>query len=451
MTIESRLSNLESKPSIMKRFIIFFCICFQTSNLTAQALTSQEMSPMPEKVSNNAVTHGKANGVSYVYSFSGIDSTKVWSGIHLRSFRYNSLTDVWETIAPLPDTLGKIAAAANTVKNKIYIIGGYHVFQNGNEISSDKVHIYDPETNSYLPDGAPIPVPIDDQVQAVWRDSLIFVVSGWSNNQNVDNVQIYNPSTDTWMAGTPVNNGVNNRVFGASGVIIGDTLYYIGGARFAANFPASIYFRKGYIDPTNPTNITWTDQPSAAARGYRMAAIEMLGKAYWIGGSTTTYNYDGIAYNGTGGVPALDRVVEYTPWWNSLTATNNGGLPAVMDLRGVGVISIDEFIIAGGMMENQDVTNKTFKIKLVPTSTRKVENENSITIFPNPTTDYFQIKNISSGKLLIFNNLGQVVLETELTSNLRIPIQHLSNGHYKVVIIDDSNRSVGQLIKISNE
>jgi hypothetical protein len=52
---------------------------------------------------------------------------------------------------------------------------------------------------------------------------------------------------------------------------------------------------------------------------------------------------------------------------------------------------------------------------------------------------------------MIFNDLGQVVLETELTSHQPISIQHLPNGYYKVVIFDGSNRSVGQLIKISNE
>ena len=166
----------------------------------------QELSPMPERVCNNAVAEGFVNGVPYVYSFAGIDSTKLFSGIHLRSFRYNTQTDTWETIPPLPDDMGKIAASANRIGDIIYIIGGYHVFGNGSEISSEKVHRYNTQTNSYLSDGAPIPVAIDDQVQAVWRDSLIYVVTGWSNSQNVTNVQIYNPVTDEWTQGTPTPN-----------------------------------------------------------------------------------------------------------------------------------------------------------------------------------------------------------------------------------------------------
>lgn len=89
------------------------------------------MAPMPMAISNNAVTAATVNGVPHVFSFSGIDSTKIFSGISLKSFRYNTQTDSWDTIAPLPDTRGKIAAGASTVKNKIYIIGGYYVFPNG--------------------------------------------------------------------------------------------------------------------------------------------------------------------------------------------------------------------------------------------------------------------------------------------------------------------------------
>ena len=43
-----------------------------------------------------------------------------------------------------------------------------------------------------MPDGADIPKAIDDQVQAVWQDSLIYVITGWSNTTNVVDVQASN-------------------------------------------------------------------------------------------------------------------------------------------------------------------------------------------------------------------------------------------------------------------
>ena len=270
----------------MYYYFTLLLFLFSFSSLKAQSIFWEDLAPMPERVTNNAVTEAFVDGIPYVYSFSGIDSTKACGNPHLRSFRYNTVTDEWETIAPLPDPQGgKIAAGASTVGNKIYIIGGYHVAPNCGEISSEKTHIYDPETNTYLPDGAPIPVAIDDQVQGVWRDSLIYVITGWSNTTNVVNVQIYNPSTDTWSVGTPIPNEVEWRVFGASGSIIGDTIYFAGGASRICNsnscFAPTATLRRGIINPDNPTEITWEGWENPAAQGYRMAASTWQDNPIW--------------------------------------------------------------------------------------------------------------------------------------------------------------------------
>lgn len=429
----------------MKSIILPFFLCLSLNVMAQNNWLWQQGRPMIERVSNNAVTQGLVNNIPYVYSFGGIDSTKIWSGIHLRSFRYNTQADTWETIPALPDTMGKIAAGASTIKNKIYIMGGYHVFSDGHEISSDKVHIYNPETNSYLADGSPIPVPIDDHVQAVWRDSLIYVVSGWSNNGNVANVQIYNPSTDTWSAGTPVPNTVNHKVFGASGVIVGDTLYYIGGARYANNFPPSQYLRKGYIDPTDPTNITWTAQAEPNSKGYRMGAAEMLGKAYWLGGSDKTYNFNGIAYQNSINVLPLDRIVTYSPLTGNLTAAT-AVAPPVMDLRGVAKTDSTTLIIAGGMMGNQEVTNAVFILYSFPTSTDKHFKINDLLIYPNPAKDYFQVKGLNTGQVKIFNTLGQLMLEKSFSDNEEINIERLPSGMYEVLIFNKNKKYKSRIL-----
>ncbi len=433
---------------IIAILICLYSFAIQTSAQQWFFINTTEGSLMPEKVSNNAVSQGEVNSQPFAYSFGGIDSTKSYSGIHLRSFRYDFLNDTWEIIAPLPDTLGKIAAAASTVKNKIYIIGGYHVYSNGNEKSSDKVHIYNPETNSYSADGSPIPVPIDDQVQAVWRDSLIYVITGWSDNTNVSNVQIYNPSTDTWQVGTPVPNSTNSKLFGASGVIIGDTIYFAGGARYANNFPATNYFHKGVIDSNNPTNITWISSLNTDTKGYRMAAFANDYRAFWYGGSSTTYNYDGIAYNGTGGVSPKSEAVIYNP--------NNGGFNRqfltpndvkVMDLRGVATFNQNTSIICGGMLDNQSVTNKTYRLFYISVGTEQQKVENTIQFFPNPTSDYFRLKNISNATIHIFNMNGQLVMTTDYKETETIDISNLTNGVYNIIVKTEKKILSGQILK----
>jgi hypothetical protein len=344
-----------------------------------------ELNPMPMRIANNAVSHVTVGEEAYVCTFGGIDSTKTLEGISGMSMRMSVSTGEWEIIPDLPDTLGKIASGANTVGDIIYIIGGYHVLSGPPyEISSDRVHRYDAATNSYLPDGAPVPVPIDDQVQAVWRDSLIYVVTGWSQTQNVANVQIYNPALDQWSAGTPVPNNSLYKAFGASGTIIGDTIYYYGGAA-GSSFAASGRLRKGVIDPNDPTQITWSELGNVDNfKGYRMAAVEVDNQAWWIGGSGITYNYDGIAYNGSGGVPPLTRIMglsqsEPIPSWY----INESQPYGVMDLRGAAKISENVVIICGGMIDAQEVTNKTYMLTYSAPSGIDNFNRNTIQLLSN--------------------------------------------------------------------
>ncbi len=376
------------------------------------------LSDMPFQISNNAVTSGTMGGDTYVYSFGGIDTTKIYTGISQRSFRYNVNTDTWDEIAPLPSTLENIAAAASTVNNKIYIIGGYHVFSSGAETSSNEVIIYNPETNSYEANGATIPTAIDDHVQCVWRDSLIFVVTGWSNVTNVTDVHIYDPALDQWQAGTDVPNSSSYRVFGGSGEIIGDTIYYFGGASSGSNFPSSNKLRKGVIDPNDPTQITWTIEEVAPNKGYRQACIKHGTNVFWVGGSATSYNYNGIAYNGMGGVPPLAQIMRYqttyTPYWDEgLGAPYN-----VMDLRGAAQISATEWIICGGMEDNQQVSDRTFLLTYDPVVGSVSESEN----------ETFQIVNrkiISKSNILAANvySIDGKLISTIDNNSLNVPFE----------------------------
>lgn len=414
------------------RICFFLLAIHSTLMLHAQSITWETLAPMPEPVSNNAVTVAEIDGVPHVFSFAGIDESRDWFGIHLRSFRFNTVTELWETIPPLPgQNGGKIAAAASTVKNKVYIIGGYHVASNYSEASSNKVHIYDPETNAYLPDGADIPIPIDDQVQAVWRDSLIYVITGWSNNGNVVNVQIYNPTEDSWMAGTPVPNNSQWKVFGGSGAIIGDTIYYAGGAKSTSGFGPSTLFRKGYINPDNPAEVTWEGYSDPASRGYRMAAGAFDGRAIWLGGSDVTYNFDGIAYNGSGGVPALGRLTFYDPPTGMLHQLQ-GVIPPIMDLRGLAQVSPNQFIIAGGMGPGQLVADQVLRVTIEALTEvrQQIEQPPSLFLYPNPARQSLWIQSPEPVLVELANAQGQVMFRRNARPGEEIQVGHLPEGWY---------------------
>lgn len=315
---------------------------------------------LPEAVTNNAVTAGFIDDKPFAFSFAGLDSTKSYSGIHLRSYRYNFSDGSWQQIANLPDTLGKIASAASRVQDTIYVIGGYHVFKDHTERSSNKVHRYAVKENKFLTDATPIPIAIDDQVQAVWRDSLIYVVTGWSDIENRNNVQIYNPYLNTWQEGEAVPDNHTYKSFGASGVIIADTIYYFGGASMGTHYPIQNVLRKGIIDPENPTKIEWSHAVlDANLVGYRMAATVVNNEPHWIGGSTTTYNYNPLAYDGSGGVSPVYRDLFYRQ--GSLIAAQTSKIP--MDLRGIAVLNDSMSVLIGGIEDQQNVSNKVYLLK----------------------------------------------------------------------------------------
>jgi len=347
----------------MKEFIISNYLLTLVFYSFSQNWAIEEMAPMPEAVTNNAVTAGFINKIQFVFTFGGLDHTKKYSGIHLRSYRYNINMDQWAQIASLPDTLGKIAASASRVGNIIYIMGGYHVLKDGHELSSNKVHRYDIENNRYLEDGTPIPLQIDDQVQAVWKDSLIYLITGWSDTENQPNVQIYNPALNSWMVGDPIPDNHQYKSFGASGVIIGDTIYYFGGAAYQKFYPAQNQLRIGVVNPLNPTEIKWSLKVlNDDLKGYRTAATSANGVAFWIGGSQVTYNYNGIAYDGSGGVKPSGHIIYYHPASGDWKIQYDLNVP--MDLRNLAEINSIVKYIVGGMENGQEVSNKLIKLTL---------------------------------------------------------------------------------------
>jgi N-acetylneuraminic acid mutarotase len=396
-----------------------------------------QLTSLPFPSTNHVLASGTSGENKFVYLFGGIDSTKLPLGISNKGLRYNVTTNVWETIQDLPSGLPRIAAGASTIKNKIYIAGGYHVYENLNEESLNKLHIFDPETNTFLTDGEEIPLPIDDHVQAVWKDSLLFIVTGWSNTSNVSNVQIYNPSNNAWMLGTSVPNNNSYKAFGASGAIVGDTIYYAGGAT-GSNFLGTNKFRKGAINPNNPTEIDWTlETNNPGSAGYRMGAFELENSVYWIGGGENTYNFDGIAYDGSGGVEPLERIMEY----NTTSGVWNEGLGfplGVMDIRGIAPIDNNSFIIAGGMNSNQEVIDNVYLIERISSNDSKETSEEvNFKILNNPLANKklnIILKTFSNYK--IFNSQGQILKTGNLTSgNHVLDLSDLTKGFYFLEIL----------------
>lgn len=435
-------------------YIISLFLLLLVSEIFAQLIIT-EVGALPEAVTNNAVCEGFVDGVPYLFSFAGLDENKNSSGTHLRSFRYNIETGISEQIADLPGGQGLLATGASRIGNIIYIVGGYTVNSNGSEVSSRKVRRYDIDNNEFLSDAADLLVATDDHVQAVWRDSLIYVISGWSNNGNIRSTQIYDPTTDSWTAGTSLPNDNNFKSFGASGTIIGDKIFYFGGARSTGNFPIQNYLRVGEIDHQNPSNIEWSiSQPDPTINGYRMAATSVDEEVHWVGGSNVTYNYDGIAYNGSGGVPTANQDVTLIDGFSDVIFYRemyDAEIP--MDLRGIENVADSIQYIAGGMLANQQVSDKVFKLewqKIVIPAVNYTAEELGISLYPMPATDILSIDYQGDEQLLsytIVDMVGRKVQEGNLSTK-GIDVSTLSDANYQLLITTESGKSVTTSIVI---
>lgn len=406
---------------------------------------------LPVSVSNNAVCEGFVGGTTYVYSFAGIDSTKTSEGIHLKSYRFNIQNNTVQQLPDLPDTLGKIATAANRIGDTIYITGGYHVLQNGNEVSSNKIHRFNIVTNTFMADGPNIPQATDDHVQIVWKDSLLILITGWKNTGNIKDVQIYNPSTNSWSVGTPIPNSHIYKSFGASGVVLGNTIYYFGGAKSIGGFNIQNSVRKGEIDPSDPTQITWSNVViDQTVVGYRMAATTVGNTLHWIGGSEVTYNYDGVAYNGSGGVTTINRDLYTT---SSLGAWHQDMLAEIpMDLRGIANINDSTKYIVGGMVNNQMVTNNVYRLSwsLDFLGQNKTVDGLGIYFYPVPFWNYLTISSNTDevAKIDIYNLSGQLILTKQIigTEEL-VETNYFQAGIYLAIIKQNGKTTYQKLVK----
>lgn len=89
----------------------------------------------------------------------------------------------------------------------------------------------------------------------------------------------------------------------------------------------------------------------------------------------------------------------------------------------------------------------TARISEVSIEGEKNNLDNSISVFPNPTTDYlFFSKDISNSNVTIYNATGNVVIGNQNIEN-NINVSKLSAGIYFVSIENNSNKTIKRFVK----
>ena len=314
---------------------------------------------LPAKISNNAVSAAEVDGNWQLYTFLGLEEGKTHSDVSDFAARYDVTEGSWNQISGVPDETGRLASTAEYVNGKIYLFGGYTVAEDGSEVSTEEVFMYDPATNSYE-EVANMLLPVEDAVSLVYQDRYIYLISGWNNTNNVSNVQVYDTQTNSWKHATPY---PGPPVFGHAGGIVGNTMVLSDGVQSVVDEGEKIFMMspgsiKGEIDAENPEMINWARIPQHPGKArYRMAAVGVSSPVEMVifaGGSTNPYNYNGIGYNNQ---PAFAESSVFAYRLDTQEWVELGEMPtATMDHRGIAKAG-DEFYLIGGMVNDQKVTD----------------------------------------------------------------------------------------------
>lgn len=324
---------------------------------------------LPEPVSNNAVAILKAHGQFTVFSLMGIGPKKTWDAVTNLAYKLDAWSGKASAIHSVPGTVGRIGAMAVGANGRVFLFGGYVIYQGGGMAVPD-VNAYEPDHDRWLRE-ADLPTPVGDAVIGAYHDRYIYLVGGRSNGGPISDVQMYDLEKNKWSKATSI---PGTPVFGHAGAMVGDTIVYVDGARknesgSGPRFVSSDECWKGRIDHHIPTKIEWTKLPNHPGNArFRIASggSERDEMIYFSGGSENPYDYNGIGYDGQPSEPS-PVTFAFNLRSSKWEVLNDNTPDPTMDHRGL-LVTPEGLVILGGMEKRQQVTAR---IAVLPKAVKK--------------------------------------------------------------------------------
>ncbi|WP_262690873.1 Kelch repeat-containing protein [Kordiimonas aestuarii] len=320
---------------------------------------------LPEAHANNAVAASMSDGKAALFSFAGLKAGKTWRDTSRAAYMFKAGDTGWTRLPDLPVEGGRLAATAEAVGGKAYIFGGYSVAEDGSEVSRAENFVFDPASGEYSRI-ADMPNPVDDAVSFVYDARYIYIVSGWHNEGNVRDVQVYDTTEDRWFNASDY---PGSPVFGHAGGIVGNRFVIADGVAVVGEsedgkrqFGTVNEGWMGIIDENDPSTITYRRLPQLPGRGhYRMGGEGDAegNRVLFVGGTPNAYNYNGIGYNGEPSKPQK-HVFAWDFTKDNWVAYEDKPI-ASMDHRGL-VKWHGDWITIGGLVEGRAVTGEVTSV-----------------------------------------------------------------------------------------
>ncbi len=281
----------------MKKAPVF--ITFLLSAAVLPGVEQKNVPSMPAAVSSNAVA--AIRGGLEIYSMMGVGPRKTWDDITNQVYILNLAHPKWTKAAVVPGLVGRLGATAAGARDAVFLMGGYMVDGQGNEIEVPDVNVYEPQNRKWFR-SADIPIPVDSAVSGVTHNRYIYVIGGRSANGPVNNVQVYDTQTGNWIQATPF---PGTPVFGLAGGVADENVVIVDGAKNGATsgprYISSDECWLGRIDHKHPNKIEWSKlpaHPGTARFGIAAGGSDREHKVVFSGGTTTPHAYNGVAYDG---------------------------------------------------------------------------------------------------------------------------------------------------------
>lgn len=199
---------------------------------------------------------------------------------------YDPATDAWENRTSTHETSGLVHA--NVINDKIYVMGGTYTTFLSTFFTVSSNYVYDSQTDSWF-EMAPLPVGVGGYASAV-VDGKIYIISGATVPDSTRDwvptnlVQIFDPKTNQWANGTSIPTAVYNAracvITEPSGEkrihVIGGQLYY-----YWYNVPfEGVGLHQVYDQKTD----TWTNATAMPTPRTGLGLVAINNEIYAIGG-----------------------------------------------------------------------------------------------------------------------------------------------------------------------
>lgn len=184
---------------------------------------------------------------------------------------YDPAANVWATSAPLP--AGLHHAAAVTVANRLYVIGGY-----GQSFLSvwhpvSTVYRYEADKDAWT-ERSPMPTP-RGALAVAESGGKLYAIGGYDGSRNRAEVEIYDPAGDAWTVGAPLPTPRDH----LAAATVGGTIYAIGG-RMNQSYARNL----GTVEAYDPAADRWTKVADLPTARSGITAGVIHGTLYVLGG-----------------------------------------------------------------------------------------------------------------------------------------------------------------------